>query len=105
MLPKPAARSPGESHVFYVCRSYRLAVLIIIRPFLWQHVRLSASTATSPLQAAIYMIPGTVLPFLDVVWSFKIIKSLMPVTPATLQKVSHESEGKGHQTVGLKVTG
>lgn len=78
MLPKPTKRSRGEEHVFYVIRSYRLAVLILIRPFLWQHVRLSSATATSPLQAATYLIPGSVLPLLDLVWSFKIIKSLFP---------------------------
>jgi len=78
MLPKPSIRSRGEEHVFYVIRSYRLGILVFIRPFLWQHVRLSASTATTALQAAIYMIPGTALPMLDLVWSWKIAKTLFP---------------------------
>ena len=58
MLPKPEARSKGEESVFYVIRSYRLAVLVFIRPFLWSHVRNSAEGASSHLTAAVYLIPG-----------------------------------------------
>ena len=68
----------GEESVFYVIRSYRLAVLIFIRPFLWQHVRNSAEGASSALTAAVYLIPGTALPLLDIYWAFKISKSLWP---------------------------
>ena len=78
MLPKPDARSKGEESVFYVIRAYRLAVLLFIRPFLWQHVRNSAEGASSPLTAAVYLIPGTALPLLDIYWAFKISKSLFP---------------------------
>lgn len=78
MLPHPSTRTPGEHHIHHVCRTYRLAVLVIIRPFLWQHVRLSSEGASSPTQAAIYMIPGTLLPLLDVMWSYKIAKGLFP---------------------------
>jgi hypothetical protein len=78
MLPKPEKWSRGEEHVFYVIRSYRLFILLLVRPFLWQHVRLSAKSATTDIQAAIYMIPGTLLPLLDCVWAFKISKSLFP---------------------------
>jgi hypothetical protein len=78
MLPKPDSRSKGEESVFYVIRSYRLAVLIFIRPFLWQHVRNSAEGASSVLTAAVYLIPGTALPLLDIYWAYKISKSLWP---------------------------
>jgi hypothetical protein len=67
MLPKPSSWSRGEEHVFYVIRAYRLGVLVLIRPFLWQHVRLSADSASSTIAAATYMIPGTLLPLLDLV--------------------------------------
>lgn len=50
MLPKPDQWSRGEEHVFYVIRSYRLFILVLVRPFLWQHVRLSAKTASTDLQ-------------------------------------------------------
>lgn len=76
MLPKPAAWSRGEEHVFYVIRAYRLGVLVLIRPFLWQHVRLSAEGASSAVAAATYLIPGTLLPLLDLTWSWKIAQSL-----------------------------
>ena len=78
MLPKPEARSKGEESVFYVIRSYRLAVLVFIRPFLWSHVRNSAEGASSHLTAAVYLIPGTALPMLDIFWAYKISKSLWP---------------------------
>lgn len=78
MLPKPEARSRGEESVFYVIRSYRLIVLTVIRPFLWLHVRNSAKMATTTIQMATYLIPGSLLPLLDLVWSWKIFKSLFP---------------------------
>jgi len=88
MLPPPKVWTRGESHVFYVIRSYRLAVLVLARPFLWQHVRLSASTATSSLQAATYMLPGTLLQVLDIMWSWKILQSLFPGTFGKAKKVA-----------------
>lgn len=105
MLPKPATRSNAEWHVFYVIRSYRLAVLVLIRPFLWQHVRQSASAATSPLQAANYLIPGTCLQMLDILWSYKICKSLFPGVFATLFPSKEDKQvAKGDQSQVLKAT-
>jgi hypothetical protein len=50
MLPNPKLWSRGEEHAFYVIRTYRLGILVFVRPFLWQHVRLSANTASTSLQ-------------------------------------------------------
>lgn len=71
MLPKPSKWSRGEEHVFYVIRAYRLGVLVLIRPFLWQHVRQSAEGASSAIAAATYMVPGVLLPLLDLVRNAK----------------------------------
>jgi hypothetical protein len=38
------------------------------------------------------MIPGTVLPLLDVVWSFKMIKSLFPGVFAWIPKKKNKEE-------------
>ena len=88
MLPKPKDWSRGEEHIFYVIRSYRLGILILVRPFLWQHVRASAAGAATPLAAAIYMVPGTALPLLDLVWSWKIAKSLFPTVVMPFDQVA-----------------
>jgi len=79
MLPKPSKWSRGEEHVFYVIRAYRLGVLVLIRPFLWQHVRQSAEGASSTIAAATYMVPGVLLPLLDLVRTYttKIEKKCM----------------------------
>mmetsp|Transcript_54046 Transcript_54046/g.149117 ORF Transcript_54046/g.149117 Transcript_54046/m.149117 type:complete len:263 (+) Transcript_54046:261-1049(+) len=99
MLPKPKDRTPGENHIHHIARLYRLAVLVILRPFLWQHVRLSSEFATSPLQAATYLIPGTILPLLDVMWSYKIAKGLFPGIFSWFGKAVNSKESKGHASV------
>jgi len=97
MLPNPKLWSRGEEHAFYVIRTYRLGILVVLRPFLWQHVRLSANTASTPLQAAIYMIPGTVLPLLDLVWAYKIVKSLLPKDKSKALGAVSGSGKEGHK--------
>lgn len=98
MLPKPDQRTPGETHVHYVCRTYRLAVLVILRPFFWQHVRLSAKEGMSATEAATYIIPGTVLPLLDVLWSYKIAKGLFPGPFKWVSGFLSANASKGHVT-------